>query len=673
MSPLALCLVPLLVFAGGDAGGTGQWAQHPTEDNRPRVRPASEAGSARVAGEIQRAAAADIELSADDGSADGTALHMDNILVVTRLTPKVYPVQVKAIRILFVKITDQPDPTGRQVRLVVFTDPLGLGKPPERPRPVIDQMVRIPETGRFVEFPVAGPVVEQGDLYVGYQAPSPATGVGFAADTNGPQREKGFYSLDGGLTFKGPIAFGNGTQFNPMLRAVVAVSSPGGPLSEELAVDDGTIETGIVAAGRMYVNRLTPTRYPAQLNKVRVFIPWFTGRPSPEGRRIRLVVFRDPQGSGKPPAAPVFDIDRQETIRGTGDFLDFAITGVSVDRGDLYVGYQAPDPHDGVGFALDWSGAKAGRSYRSLDAGKSFEGPFEVTLDNVTATANLMVRAVLSYGEASPPGASFRLECNKETLDLREGGQPLSIETGIRSNGRDVGRVKLTARLEPADVRVQVAVTPGELASGEVAVVTLAGLEPGAQDNFRLVLTAAAADGTKADLSLPVTRWRTVAEGAAGPDGGALEHAGVRVAVAPGGLLETADIRLNLGKPRTGFEANLASEVYQLEGLPVGFGGQLEWSFDDDCCADGSTRSQAPGDCFTHPCSSRFRTTGPAHPRAGSESENHSRPEQPRVEGHINCRRLACARLSHGAHLKRPVRNPLWPRVDRGRCRWPVA
>lgn len=55
--------------------------------------------------------------------------------------------------------------------------------------------------------------------------PNPAGGVGFACDSSGTQRQRGFFSTDGGATFLGPLVLqdqqGRQTQVNVMVRAVL--------------------------------------------------------------------------------------------------------------------------------------------------------------------------------------------------------------------------------------------------------------------------------------------------------------------------------------------------------------------------------------------------------------------------------------------------------------------
>ncbi len=425
-------------------------------------------------GAMPAAQAPEQELIFDDGTADGSGLLSDGLFVATRLTPLMYPVKVTAVRLFFVSFKDRPNPVGQEIRIVVFLDPEGKGSPPANPRFLVDQRVKIPSTGEFVTFPVDGPVAESGDIYVGYQAHRPANGVGFAVDSNGPARERGFWSTDDGASFRGPLEFNDGSTLNPMMRALVRVATPDGPRTEELAVDDGTIETGLLRDGGLYVNRLTPSRYPATVKKLRFYFVRFSSQPSPVGKSVRLVLFRDPEGKGTPPARPALDIDRNFVIPSTGDFVDVPVDGLVIASGDLYAGFQAPNPHEGVGFALDIDGPKPGRSFRSLDGGQTFAGPLEVTHEGGSTRANLAMRAVVDYESA--PASEFRLLAERESLDLSEGPEGEQFQVTLLASNGFSDPVALEVKIEPAGAPVKATIEPSAIRPGEQATVKVMSL-----------------------------------------------------------------------------------------------------------------------------------------------------------------------------------------------------
>ena len=194
----------------------------------------SNGGNASVALSGTGTAAAEslLELLTDDGTVE-TGVVQNGLFIANRLTPGLYPATLRKIRIFVAHFANRPDPSGSAVRVLAFVDPEGSGRPPVEPRVLFDQTVTLPSIpveGAWVDVEVPGaPPLASGDLYVGFRAPTPAGGVGFAADTNGSPQNRGFYSLDGGVRWQGPLvlqdALGNQTPANMMIRAVVAVPS----------------------------------------------------------------------------------------------------------------------------------------------------------------------------------------------------------------------------------------------------------------------------------------------------------------------------------------------------------------------------------------------------------------------------------------------------------------
>ncbi len=173
------------------------------------------------------------ELFTDDSTAEQYA-QGPGVIVVNRLTPTRYPATLQRVKIFLRRFSDLPDPSGAQIRLVAFTGPSGMSQPPTSPNFVFDRQMPIPAvsaTGDFVEFQIQnGPTINSGqDLYLGYQLPTGASGVVVAGDANGPQRQRAFFSQNGGSTF-GLLAFVNqqtGAQIpiNLMIRASIASGS----------------------------------------------------------------------------------------------------------------------------------------------------------------------------------------------------------------------------------------------------------------------------------------------------------------------------------------------------------------------------------------------------------------------------------------------------------------
>ncbi|MGH9935505.1 MAG: NF038122 family metalloprotease, partial [Blastocatellia bacterium] len=124
-----------------------------------------------------------VELKLDDGSLDSGYLS-DGLMIVNRLTPPSYPATLQKLRFIFAMYRTQPDPTGKPVTLVIFTDPSGAGQPPAGAEITrINTTVPGANSRQFLEVTVPnGPTINSGDFYVGFRAPSPHQGVGFALD-----------------------------------------------------------------------------------------------------------------------------------------------------------------------------------------------------------------------------------------------------------------------------------------------------------------------------------------------------------------------------------------------------------------------------------------------------------------------------------------------------------
>ncbi|MBX7220430.1 MAG: GPI anchored serine-threonine rich family protein [Blastocatellia bacterium] len=359
---------------------------------------------------------AEEELKTDDGTVESGVVG-DNLIVVNRLTPATYPVTVERVRIRWDAYQNLPSPIGKTVRLLVFTDPSGSGRPVTPVSYNVNQPVTISQVGLFLDFTISPILLSAGDVYVGFQAPNPAQGVGFSADTGSQPQQRAFFSTNQGTTFQGPLQFQDGTKPNILMRAVVATTTTGD--SEELKTDDGTADgRGFLENNMMMVNRLTPSRYPATLEKIRIYFVSFQGQPNPVGATTRLVVYLEPQGTGNPPVNAQPALSQTVTIPGTGSFMDFAVSPLVISAGDVYVGYQAGNPANGVGFAVDSNGPSQHRGFYSQNNGANFLGPLQFS-DGTSA--NLLIRAVVragSSGDSQSPTVTVLAPNGGETVQL---------------------------------------------------------------------------------------------------------------------------------------------------------------------------------------------------------------------------------------------------------------
>lgn len=166
-----------------------------------------------------------VELKADDGFLD-TGVRGSGTIMVTRLTPPAYPARLEAVRIYLAQFLNLPDPSGAAIRLVAFAGSPGSTSPPNSPNLLVNRLVPLPTvtpaTG-FVDFKITnGPVITEGDFYVGFQAPNPALGVVFPLDDDEPLNDRSFFSNDTGQTYQGLTLGSPAKRYNAMIRAVVS-------------------------------------------------------------------------------------------------------------------------------------------------------------------------------------------------------------------------------------------------------------------------------------------------------------------------------------------------------------------------------------------------------------------------------------------------------------------
>ncbi|MGH9850823.1 MAG: NF038122 family metalloprotease, partial [Blastocatellia bacterium] len=238
--------------------------------------------------------------------------------------------------------------------------------------------------------------------------------------------------------------------------------TPTPPLNQqvvELKVDDGSVDAGALLNGLMIVNRLTPPSYPATLQKIRFIFPRFQNQPDPTGKPVTVVVFADPGGAGQPPAGA--QIGRlNTTVPGASptDFFELILpNGPTISSGDFYIGFQAPSPHQGVGFGIDTSGQSPNRSFFSIDDGASFASLAPVLQVN---SANALIRAVVSTGGSTPtptPNPTPTPGPGGNTVALTSGApQTGSIPAPQQPGGGVLGETQYTIRVPTGATQLKV-------------------------------------------------------------------------------------------------------------------------------------------------------------------------------------------------------------------------
>ena len=190
------------------------------------------------------------------------------------------------------------------------------------------------------------------------------------------------------------VANCSGVQASFSLKATL-VNASTALKTEELLLDDGTMESSLPATGMIVVNRLTPLRYPSKLKAIRIFIPRGETFHDSLEQSVRLVAFNDPASTNHPPDSRVHLVDQWVPVNGKNGYVDFPISnGPAIDSGDWYIGFQYP-ASGVVPVALDSGGLQKQGGFFSSDNGMTFEGPL-VLSEGVPV--NLMVRGVVENG-----------------------------------------------------------------------------------------------------------------------------------------------------------------------------------------------------------------------------------------------------------------------------------
>ncbi len=242
---------------------------------------------------------------------------------------------------------------------------------------------------------------------------------------------------------------------NFTLTATVSTNTTG-QITEDLNVDDGTPESGLSGGGAFFANRLTPSRYPSRLQRVRIYFAQFSGQPDPSNQSIRLVVFNNPTFNSLP-ATPSYLVDRQVTIPSvsTPRYVEYDITeNVSITEGDWVVAFQSPNPANGVACVVDTSSTFQSRSFAKLNGPAAWS----------SIGANAMIRAVAVSGTQptcnhaiAPTSQNFTAIGGTGTVNVTvangcawtatSNAAWLTINSGATGNGN--GAVGFTAAANP--------------------------------------------------------------------------------------------------------------------------------------------------------------------------------------------------------------------------------
>jgi hypothetical protein len=262
-------------------------------------------------------------------------------------------------------------------------------------------------------------------------------------------------------------------------------------------------------------------------------------------------------------------------LGGPRQFTEVEIPPLTIESGDVYVGFEAPKPHGGAAFAIDRDGQPSQRMFRSLDAGQTFTGPVELAGDNGQNTpANLMVRGVISYGAGEQ--ARHQLVTSLQELDLGEGAEE-TFQCGVKASGEQVYRI--SAAFDPPAPGLAATLSRPQVSAGEMVTVTVRSAGPGELTEAMLILSAAT-ETSVARTAVPVYLWREIGAAEIGPAGGVVSARGISVQVPRGGFNQVHRLRLMTGKPATGMDPSATGPPFRIEGLPDRYDQGLEVRLD---------------------------------------------------------------------------------------------
>jgi uncharacterized protein (TIGR03437 family) len=195
----------------------------------------------------------------------------------------------------------------------------------------------------------------------------------------------------------GPITIGKPNC--PDAQTAPFAVSAGSPT--ELAVDDGTFETGLGLTGggtSWRVNRLTPTSYPATMNAVSIFFR--TTSNLTVGAPLTIVYGANPGGGTFIGGIQLQTMD--SSVQAIGQFNTYNVSPLTITSGDFVVGYKITHSGSVFPYALDTTPPSQRRSYRSLD-GVTFN-----IIDDIpqTTAGNYGIRARLQTQTQNCPTVS---------------------------------------------------------------------------------------------------------------------------------------------------------------------------------------------------------------------------------------------------------------------------
>jgi hypothetical protein len=289
----------------------------------------------------------------------------------------------------------------------------------------------------------------------------------------------------------------------PLTGMSTAGSGSGGQ-SNVLKVDGGQFDSEVGypngTATAYFVNRLTPSSYPATINNVQIY---FSTRPDGLPRNTPITVISATNPSGSPLLSLATTDQVPATITALDQFISITVPSRTITSGDFVVGFMVQNPPGIFPADEDQITPSQGRSYTSNN-GVTY-GLIDAISPNVAG--NLGIRAVVTPGSQASAGISV----NPSSLDFG------SVAVGQTSQSKTItltntGTTLITVNLSAGG---PFAVSPASLTIGGNGFTATASVtfKPSAVGpaNGTLIITASGQSTAAASVTLTGTGAGSVA------------------------------------------------------------------------------------------------------------------------------------------------------------------
>lgn len=344
---------------------------------------------------------------------------------VNRITPPSYPATLSEVRIYHLPENwNAGFPVGKAINIISAANPSGSTN--INNLRFNERAATISARGSFVSYPVEPITITSGDFVVGYWFENNDSNP---LPTNPPDdtHYKSPVAVDDQDYLDYSYISDNGITFQPqnvyrdiyMIRAVAySGDCSSATCSARVSADDGTMETtggGQPNTKNYYVNRLTPSSYPATLTGVRV---QFASNYQ-SGAAVNILSAASPTGNA--------DINnttfntKSATVTSPGSYANYAVDPITIYSGDFIVGYSSVNPSDAAFISLDLTPPLQNRSYFATGSGTAFFNDTGV---------NYPIRAVLFSNTCSVGNCTYALTTTIDGPFSAEGGEAtLAITT----------------------------------------------------------------------------------------------------------------------------------------------------------------------------------------------------------------------------------------------------